>query len=197
MMNELRKKINNKKWLIVICPALIVSICLAFYGQYDFIFIGTVGFIFFWASAILLFIYFASIILFSITKSNKLFQMRKYSLILFTACCILFISFPISVKLIDYDAAQTKKYCESLISRIESYKSKYGKYPATIDSIISEKGNLPPILRDYNFYKSIGDGTSYEFIVPLIGPNVSWEIYDTTNKNWEKLVSSGSNGVAH
>lgn len=184
--------IKNKLWYIILSWSLVVSICLAFYGRDKYFFIGTIGLVTFWLSAILFIVFVILAISYKINKKERIFALFKYSSIILLISLVLFLAMPIALKLMDHDTKQAKKYCQSLILIIENYKTKYGKYPDSIDGLISKNVNLPLRLKDYDFYTS--NGTSFEIVVPLIGPNVSWDMYDSKNNKWEHIDFVGDTG---
>ncbi len=175
----------NRISIITLPVALLASILLAFYGREKFYFIGIIGFITLLISgASLLFTLLLSI-LGKIKKSTKLITVSKYTGLLMLINLLLFCSVFISSEIAHHDTEQAKTFCDSILVKVEQYKSENGKYPNSIDKVISDDIKLPIRIRSYSFYQT--NGNRYRFVIPIIGPNPSGYVYESKNRNWELI----------
>jgi hypothetical protein len=86
--------------------------------------------------------------------------------------------------LYEKDMVAAKAYCESLIPKLQAYKSMHGDYPADI-AVIDSGNARPRLLKKWQFY-SVNAGV-YVFTISdarSIGP-LYWE-YDPNAKSWHQ-----------
>jgi len=173
----------NRIVILIVTTAILASVLLAFYGREDFYLIAIIGFVTLLISAFSLLGTLILLILGKTNKSRMILRASKYAGLLLVVSLILFSSVLIASKIAEYDVKQAKVFCESLIVKIEQYKSINGKYPDTIDNVISDDIKLPVRIENYSFYQT--NGIIYRFVIPVIGPNASGYVYDSRDKNWE------------
>ena len=176
----------HRIFIITVSVAILASILLAFYGRDKFYFIGIIGFVTLLISASLLLFTLLFSILGKIIKSTKLITVSKYTGLLLLVNLILFSSLIIASAIAQYDTEQAKKFCDSLLVKVEQYKSENGRYPDSIEKVISDDIRLPLRIKNYNFYQT--NGSRYRFVVPIIGPNASGYVYESKNRNWELIA---------
>ena len=175
----------NRIFIITVPVAILASIVLAFYGREKFYFIGIIGFVTLLISATSLLFTLLLSILGKIKKSTKLITVSKYTGLLLLVSLLLFCSVFISSEIAQYDTEQAKTFCNSMLVKVEHYKSENGKYPDSIDKVISDDIQLPLRIRSYSFYQT--NGNRYRFVIPIIGPNPSGYVYESKNRNWELI----------
>jgi hypothetical protein len=81
------------------------------------------------------------------------------------------------------DIANAKRYCESLIPKLEQYRSAHGIYPTDL-SALRDRGVPPRLLRDEDYYHSNGLGYSFSFGDP--GGMMNGFARDQQSANWEE-----------
>jgi hypothetical protein len=175
----------NRIFIITIPVAILASIFLAFYGREKFYFISITGFVTLLIFATSLLFTLLFLILGKIKKSTKLITVSKYTGLLLLVNLLLFCSVFISDKIAQYDYEQAKTFCDTMVAKVEQYKSENGKYPGSIDKVISDDVKLPLRIKSYSFYQT--NGNRYRFVIPIIGPNPSGYVYDSKNRNWELI----------
>lgn len=172
----------SKIYIIAGFFSLIASLLLALYGREEFYFWGIVGMsILIVATLSLSF----SLIFYTLGKlnhSSKYLAVSKYSTLLFFGNLIMLSSFFIWSALEQYDTQQARIFCNSIIVKLEKYKMKNSKYPSSINEAIQGGVALPLRLHNYNYYKT--DGQRFRIIIPIIGPNSSGYVYESTEKKW-------------
>lgn len=118
-------------------------------------------------------------------KSSKLIALAKFSGLSVLVNIILFSSIITADSLAQRDTVQAKEFCDTVIHKLEQYKSNNNKYPEPIYKIISSDIILPMRIRNYRLYQT--DEERYRFIVPIIYPNVCAYVYESNEKTWELI----------
>ncbi len=84
---------------------------------------------------------------------------------LFLVCAPQMLVFPVGWALEKKDVRDAKKYCESLIPRLEEYKEASGCYPRDVDMVIDPSRRLPRLFQDDRLFSGDGfyHGSCYGF----------------------------------
>jgi hypothetical protein len=169
---------------ITLMTAAVVSVLIASYLRGNFYTWGIYSIVIL-AGSIVSFLAFIMLkTLCKIKNSQKLIKASRHAALIFSVILILSGSVLLAKILDEYDTDQAKKFCDSIQVKLEQYKKENGVYPASLKGLITDSIEIPPRIRDHDFFQS--NGREYIIIVPLNGPNDSGYVYESKNGKWEQ-----------
>lgn len=84
------------------------------------------------------------------------------------------------------DIHEAKAYCETLVPRLDAYRQRHGRYPATLKAILRQPDE-PPRLLDDEFYEINDDGESFGFVFWSPGEMMEGFYYVNSSRSWTRI----------